>query len=89
VQEVVVVEEADPVRSRGCGAGVPRGGDAGVFDRPDLDRHAGECLDRRIIEAIRYDDDPIEWAGLPKRAFQRLGHQLRAPMGRDDEREGP
>ena len=87
VEQVVIVEEAHPGRVDQGEPVVAGCRDPTVRHRDDIDGQAGQPPPDGRLVAVTDDDDPCEGHDLGECARHCLGHQIRAMIGRDDERE--
>ena len=87
VQQIVVVEEADPVRPGERDSRVPRGRNPRLVDGRQLDGLVAQRRGGRIADPIGHHHDLIERTTLPERAVDGLGDEVDALVGRDHERE--
>ena len=72
MEQVVVVEEADPVRPSSRDARVAGGRDPGALDGLELQRSVGQDGPGGIVEPIRDHDELVKRARLPQSAVHRL-----------------
>ncbi|GAA1799135.1 hypothetical protein GCM10009749_03620 [Agromyces neolithicus] len=88
MQQIVVVEEADPIGPSVTDAGIACRSHPRVFDGVQFDRHSVERGYGSVVDTVGDDDYLIEGARLPQCALDGLNDEFGALMCRDDERKG-